>query len=206
MSDFKMSSSRPYLMRALYEWLIDNQCTPHLLVDAKDPRVQVPREFVKDGQIVLNINPSAVGQFSWDNDWIEFSARFGGTPRRIVVPTWAVLALYARENGEGMAFGPAQPPMAEVPNDVSDKTATVARITSVASEKKKVRALTSVDTKSISEIDSIKPKKLKAAPESKSSSSNEPVKLSEDKPEQDPPKNSGGKSSAKKKPSLKVIK
>lgn len=104
MTDFKMSSNRPYLLRAMYEWIIDNHCTPHLLVDARDPRVKVPREHVRDGQIVLNINPSAVGQFHWDNDHIEFSARFAGVARSMWIPMTAVLAIYARENGEGMAF------------------------------------------------------------------------------------------------------
>ncbi|HEX4912001.1 MAG TPA: ClpXP protease specificity-enhancing factor [Permianibacter sp.] len=99
-----MSSNRPYLLRAMYEWIIDNHCTPHLLVDARDPRVKVPREHVRDGQIVLNINPSAVGQFHWDNDHIEFSARFAGVARSMWIPMTAVLAIYARENGEGMAF------------------------------------------------------------------------------------------------------
>ena len=205
MTDFKMSSSRPYLMRALYEWLVDNQCTPHLLVDAQDARVQVPRELVKDGQIVLNINPSAVGQFSWDNDWIEFSARFGGTPRRIVIPTWAVLALYARENGEGMAFGPAQPPLAEI-SDASDGPATVASLKSVTSEKKSVRALSSVDVDPKSDEALTKPKSVKPDSSRGQKSSIKSVKAPEDMPEQDPPKNHGGKPSAKKKPSLKVIK
>lgn len=104
MADFKMSSNRPYLLRAMYEWIVDNQCTPHLLVDARDAAVKVPREHVRDGQIVLNINPSAVGQFHWDNEHIEFSARFAGVARSMWIPMTAVLAIYARENGEGMAF------------------------------------------------------------------------------------------------------
>ncbi|NQD39049.1 ClpXP protease specificity-enhancing factor [Permianibacter sp. IMCC34836] len=99
-----MSSNRPYLLRAVYEWILDNQCTPHLLVDARDERVKVPREHVRDGQIVLNINPSAVGQFHWDNEHLEFSARFGGVARSMWIPLTAILAIYARENGEGMAF------------------------------------------------------------------------------------------------------
>ena len=104
MADIKMSSNRPYLLRAMYEWIVDNQCTPHLLVDVRDERVKVPREHVRDGQIVLNINPSAVGQFHWDNDHIEFSARFAGVARTMWIPMTSVLAIYARENGEGMAF------------------------------------------------------------------------------------------------------
>jgi len=104
MADDKMSSNRPYLMRAVYEWIIDNQCTPHLLVDVQDERVKVPQEHIRDGQIVLNINPSAVGQFHWDNDHIEFTARFAGVARTMWIPITSVLAIYARENGEGMAF------------------------------------------------------------------------------------------------------
>lgn len=106
MADVSMSSNRPYLLRAMYEWIVDNQCTPHLLVDARDEQVKVPREHVRDGQIVLNINPTAVGQFHWDNDHIEFSARFAGVARSMWIPMSAVLAIYARENGEGMAFAP----------------------------------------------------------------------------------------------------
>lgn len=104
MADVKMSSNRPYLLRAMYEWIVDNQCTPHLLVDVSDDRVKVPREHVRDGQIVLNINPTAVGQFHWDNDHVEFSARFAGVSRSMWIPMSSVLAIYARENGEGMAF------------------------------------------------------------------------------------------------------
>ncbi len=104
MADFTMTSNQPYLLRAVYEWILDNHCTPHLLVDASDERVQVPREHVRDGQIVLNITPSAVGQFHWDNDHIEFSARFAGVARSMWIPMSAVRAIYARENGEGMAF------------------------------------------------------------------------------------------------------
>lgn len=120
MTEFKMLSSRPYFLRAAYEWILDNQCTPYLLVDARDERVQVPREFVKDGEIVLNINPSAVGKFFWDNDIIEFSARFGGVARQMRIPMWAVLAIYAKENGEGMVFGPSEPPQAEQQSNTHD--------------------------------------------------------------------------------------
>ncbi len=110
MAEFEMTSNRPYLVRAIYEWIVDNRCTPHIVVDARDARVRVPREFVRDGQIVLNVSPSAVGQFSWDNNEIAFTARFGGVPRSMVVPMWAVTAIYARENGEGMGFGAADTP------------------------------------------------------------------------------------------------
>ena len=100
-----MTSSRPYLIRALYEWITDNNMTPHLLVDADAEGVMVPQEHVHEGRIVLNINPSAVQGLMLGNDWIKFNARFGGTPRSLEFPLVAVMAVYARESGQGMAFG-----------------------------------------------------------------------------------------------------
>ncbi|MCF7203773.1 ClpXP protease specificity-enhancing factor [Pseudomonas oligotrophica] len=99
-----MNSSRPYLVRALHQWIVDNDCTPHLLVDADMPGVQVPAGFAKDGQIVLNVSPSAVRQLQMDNDALRFEGRFGGVPHALVVPFAAVMAIYARENGQGMVF------------------------------------------------------------------------------------------------------
>lgn len=100
-----MTSSRPYLIRALYEWIVDNDCTPYILVDSHLDGVQVPQEHVnEDGQIVLNINPSAVLELQMDNEYIAFNARFGGIPTDIYVPTQSVLGIYARENGQGMIF------------------------------------------------------------------------------------------------------
>ncbi|MBU3738564.1 MAG: ClpXP protease specificity-enhancing factor [Rhodoferax sp.] len=96
-------STRPYLIRAMYEWCTDNGFTPHIAVAVSDS-VQVPREYVKDGEIVLNISLEATSGLQLGNDWIEFKARFGGTPRDIMVPVQQVLAVFARENGEGMAF------------------------------------------------------------------------------------------------------
>ncbi|MEH6347527.1 MAG: ClpXP protease specificity-enhancing factor [Bermanella sp.] len=100
-----MSPSRPYLMRALYEWIQDNEFTPYVLVDANIFEVQVPMEHVNDGQIVLNINASAVRDLLIDNQGLSFSARFSGVTQNIYVPIVAVLAIYAKENGEGMVFG-----------------------------------------------------------------------------------------------------
>ncbi|RUO62656.1 ClpXP protease specificity-enhancing factor [Pseudidiomarina insulisalsae] len=99
-----MSARRPYMLRAVYEWLVDNQLTPHLVVDANQPGCQVPFEFVQDGQIVLNIAPSAVGNLQLANDRVEFNARFSGKPHHVYVPMVAVVALYARENGAGTIF------------------------------------------------------------------------------------------------------
>ncbi len=97
------SSTRPYLIRALYEWCTDNGFTPHVVV-AVDDSVQVPREYVKDGEIVLNVGLDATSSLKLGNDFIEFKARFGGTAREIMVPMDQVMAIYARENGQGMAF------------------------------------------------------------------------------------------------------
>lgn len=97
------SSTRPYLIRALYEWCTDNGFTPYLAV-AVDNSVQVPLEYVKDGEIVLNIGFDATSSLQLGNDFIEFKARFGGTAREIMVPVNQVMAIYARENGQGMAF------------------------------------------------------------------------------------------------------
>ncbi|RZQ53104.1 ClpXP protease specificity-enhancing factor [Pseudoalteromonas phenolica] len=99
-----MTPNRPYLLRAFYDWIVDNDCTPHLVVNAEYPAVQVPVQFVQDGQIVLNIIPSAVTQFDMDNQQLSFNARFSGQPMQVYVPMGAVLAIYARENGEGTVF------------------------------------------------------------------------------------------------------
>ena len=106
----EMTSNRPNLIRAIHEWICDNGLTTHLAVNASFPGVEVPQDFVQDGQIVLNIAPRAVTQFVADNDEIAFSARFGGMPMTIRVPVNAVVAIFARENGQGMAFDPVDPP------------------------------------------------------------------------------------------------
>lgn len=105
-----MTSNRPYMIRAIYDWLLDNGLTPHLLVDVHYPDVSVPQEYVQDGRIVLNVAPGAVQSFVAGNEVIEFSARFRGVPQHIYIPVHAVLAVYARENGQGMAFDPDDPP------------------------------------------------------------------------------------------------
>ena len=103
MNDQDSTSTRPYLIRALYEWCTDNGFTPYVAVRV-DSSVQVPREFVKDGEIVLNIGYDATSALQLGNDFIEFKARFGGQAREIIVPVGRVVAIYARENGQGMAF------------------------------------------------------------------------------------------------------
>lgn len=121
-----MTPNRPYLIRAMHEWICDNGLTTHLAVDANYPGAEVPLEFVQDGQIVLNIAPRAVTNFSADNEAILFSARFGGVPRQIRVPVNAVMAVFARENGQGMAFDPDESPPPEptsTPPEGSGKSA-----------------------------------------------------------------------------------
>ncbi|WP_439101850.1 ClpXP protease specificity-enhancing factor [Congregibacter sp.] len=103
-----MNSSRPYLLRALYEWIVDNDCTPHVIVDATAPGVDVPEEYVKDGQIVLNLSPSAVIELQLADDCVSFNGRFGGKPTDVFMPMAAILGIYARENGQGMAFEPEE--------------------------------------------------------------------------------------------------
>ncbi len=99
-----MNSSRPYLIRGLYEWIVDNDCTPHLLVDAEFPGASLPQGFASDGQIVLNVSPSAVRNLDMSGSDISFEGRFGGVPHSLYIPAAAVLAVYARENGQGMVF------------------------------------------------------------------------------------------------------
>ena len=107
------TSTRPYLIRALYEWCTDNGYTPYIAV-AVNERVQVPREYVKDGEIVLNVSFEATTSLKLGNDFIEFKARFAGTARDIMLPVTQVVAIYARENGQGMAFPLLRSDAAEV--------------------------------------------------------------------------------------------
>jgi stringent starvation protein B len=113
MNALDATSTRPYLIRALYDWCTDNGLTPYVAV-AVDETVQVPREYVKNNEIVLNISFDATSSLKLGNDFIEFKARFAGSAREIVVPIGRVIAIYARENGQGMAF-PLMTPGAAVP-------------------------------------------------------------------------------------------
>ena len=120
-----MTSHRPYLLRALYEWIADNGMTPHLLVDATLPGVQVPPQAVHEGKVVLNIADRAVTRLSIDNEWVGFTARFGGVSHPVMVPIAAILAIYARETGQGMALPEdngmpepdGEPPTSDTPGD-----------------------------------------------------------------------------------------
>jgi stringent starvation protein B len=102
-SNTELPSTRPYLIRALYDWCSENGFTPYVAVKV-DNTVQVPREYVQAGEIVLNVSMDATSSLKLGNDFIEFKARFGGKPREIMVPIHRVMAIYARENGQGMAF------------------------------------------------------------------------------------------------------
>ena len=104
-----MTSNRPYLLRALYQWLLDNGMTPQILVDATDAGAVLPPEHVREGRIVLNISPAAVADLLLADDAVSFKARFGGRPMAVRAPVRSILAIYARENGKGMAFPPESP-------------------------------------------------------------------------------------------------
>lgn len=99
-----MTSNKPYFLRALYEWILDNNCTPYIVVDATLPFVEVPEQFVSEGRIILNILPSAIHNLIIDDEWISFSARFSGVSEVINIPMGAVAAIFAHENSEGMGF------------------------------------------------------------------------------------------------------
>ncbi|MDG2938722.1 ClpXP protease specificity-enhancing factor [Bisgaard Taxon 10/6] len=149
--EFKSSPKRPYLLRAYYDWLLDNGFTPYLVVDATYYGVDVPQEYVKDGQIVLNLSEGAVGNLALGNDAIEFSARFQGIPRNLYIPMGAAIAIYARENGDGVMFEP------ESIYDELDKTQlTPVKSAVEKSKEKSVAKKTSSDKKSASHLRIIK--------------------------------------------------
>ncbi len=112
-----MNSNKPYLLRAVYEWILDNKVTPHIVIHADNPDANVPLQYVEDGKIILNISPTAAQNLLIDNDGVSFNARFAGKPFSIYAPMGAVLALYANENGEGMMFEPE-----DIQNSVSPDT------------------------------------------------------------------------------------
>jgi stringent starvation protein B len=125
-----VKSRRPYLLRAMHEWISDSNCTPHVVVDAGVTGVEVPRQFVQDGKIVLNVSWTATAQLRLDNDELSFDGRFGGASMRVRVPVEAVLAIYARETGQGLIFAdepegqPPDGPTAPEPQEPTPKPAT----------------------------------------------------------------------------------
>ncbi|MBA1243924.1 ClpXP protease specificity-enhancing factor [Pseudomonas japonica] len=116
-----MNSSRPYLVRALYEWIVDNDCTPHILVNAEYRAVQVPEGFATDGQIVLNVSPTAVRHLHMDNEAVSFEGRFSGVAHTLYVPVGAIMGIYARENGQGMVFDPEVPSLEDDELDMEEE-------------------------------------------------------------------------------------
>lgn len=124
-----MTQSRPYLLRAIYDWLIENDQTPYLLVDAEAENVTIPLEHVQDGKIILNVSMTATRDLDLSNEAVTFNARFGGKPMMVYVPIMAALALYSKENGRGMMFPDEvsddnePPPLSSVPVSEQGKTA-----------------------------------------------------------------------------------
>ena len=120
-SENAIPPKRPYLLRAMHQWMTDSGHTPHIIVDAERPGAEVPRAYVKDGKVVLNISLNATQRLDLGNEWIEFDARFAGVVHRVRFPVSAVLGVYARETGEGMVFseqdlGP-EPPLKPSPQE-----------------------------------------------------------------------------------------
>jgi len=116
----EMTSNRPYLLRALYEWISENRMTPHILVDAAVDGVDVPEQAVQKGKVILNIDHAAVHDLDMANEWLSFNARFSGRRYEVRVPLEAVLAIYAKENGQGMMFAQEEgnmPPTGSGPGD-----------------------------------------------------------------------------------------
>ena len=121
-----MTSLKPYLIRALYDWIIDNEMTPYLLVNAEHPDAILPEAFIENNQIVLNIRPAAIQNLSLGDDDVEFHARFSGQPMHVIAPVKAILAIYAQENGQGMVFDPSDE-KDDAPSSLEDKKPTVKR-------------------------------------------------------------------------------
>ena len=115
----EMTSNRPYLLRALYEWISDNSMTPHILVDAGFNGVDVPEQAVQKGKVILNIDNAAVNELEMGNEWLTFTARFSGRKYAVSVPLEAVLAVYSKENGQGMMFARDDEPLTPTDPDAS---------------------------------------------------------------------------------------
>ena len=160
-----MTSNQPYLLRAFFDWIIDNDCTPYMVVDANYPGVQIPTQFVNNGQIVLNVSPSACVNFSIDLEWISFQARFSGQPMLVSFPCVAVSAVYAKENGAGTVFTVPEPP---AQNEAPDKQPEekIPPLQSIDKTLTEVSAVDKSDSKGKDDIakDTDKPKKPKNKP------------------------------------------
>ena len=133
-----MTPNQPYLLKAFYDWIVDNGMTPYLVVDAHYPNVQVPTQFVNEGQIVLNVSPNACVNFSMDVDNVQFQARFGGQPMLVSFPCLAVGAIYSKENGAGTSFAiehPADDEVEEVTPSPEKPKSTLSSVASTGSDK-----------------------------------------------------------------------
>ena len=139
--ELNLTPTRPYLARAIYEWICDNNLTHYLLVDATKPYTDVPTQFIQDGQIVLNIVPHAVHKLNMSNDAVTFSARFGGVSRDIYVPFNAVLGLYAKENGQGLFFDPEEYSNAQSDENPVESNHTETKQTETPKKKPSLRIL-----------------------------------------------------------------
>jgi len=142
----KMTPNQPYLLRAFFDWIIDNDLTPYMVIDANYPDVQIPTQFVNNGQIVLNVSPSACVNFSMDLDWVQFQARFSGQPMLVSFPCVAVGAIYAKENGAGTVFTVPEPPQIESEQPETKKAPTLKAAPDNSQSSK--RESTAADTKS----------------------------------------------------------
>ena len=136
-----MTPTRPYFLRAVYDWIVDNDCTPYVVVNTEAPSVEVPLQYVENGQITLNLSPTAVVDLFMDNHLVQFSAKFGGVSHNISVPINAVLGIYAKENGQGMTF----PSLEDIIDEDSSATISVKNIPLKDIPAKK-RSVTSVDS------------------------------------------------------------
>lgn len=132
----EMTANQPYLLRAFYDWIIDNDLTPYMVIDVNYPNVQVPTKFINNGQIVLNLSPSACVNFSIDLEYVEFQARFSGQPMKVSFPVASVSAIYAKENGVGTTFVVPKPPEnSEMPEEKAPPNkSTLSTVKSVASK------------------------------------------------------------------------
>jgi stringent starvation protein B len=133
-----MTPNQPYLLRGIHEWILDNDLTPHILVDANQEKVLVPLQFVQDGKIVLNIAPHAISNMLLDNEAVSFSARFSGVVESIYIPVHAIRAIYASENGQGMVFPEEQSEDTDIEQsntEASEKTDESAKTKTSSSKK-----------------------------------------------------------------------
>jgi stringent starvation protein B len=130
----EMTSTRPYLIRAIYEWILENRCTPYLLADATVKGMRVPPQAVKEGQVVLNLAPMAIDRLDLGLDEVRFNARFGGVSQTVYVPVQAVLAIYAKENGQGMMFPAEEAPETESATEPSAEVAVAPALNAISSE------------------------------------------------------------------------